>query len=346
MVKTQNTIEINGKHYDAATGALISSVTRQSEAINQGAAMDGFVRRKPGPEHDVRHHKRTVQKASTLMRQAVKKPALAADAGISNKAVTSNVSIHDQRLKRAHEAPKSPLISRFSFGDIASTVRKSIPHTVVEKPATIKRQPAVASAHAHAVATLKSSRAGSHSLVEKALIKAQSHTQAPHHVKKQSRLARRFGISRKKSTLASGVLAALLLGTFFAYQNVPNFAMRVAAARAGFDASMPGYQPSGFSFKSPIKYSPGEVIVNFDSNTSDGRAFTLTERKTDWSSDDLRANFVQKQDSQHQTIIDANQVVYTYGDGDAAWVNDGVWYQLESTASLTSDQIVRIAQSL
>jgi len=349
--KTQNTIEINGKHYDAATGVLLNTSPKPAGILKKGAVMDGFVRHRTNGEHAVKPTKRPVQKANTLMRQAVKKPTALAPSHSSN-GVTDTDNTDKQRQKRAHEIFKSPLIKRFSLGEVVSMVKNASPHHVADRTSRPENKPNTPTAathntqRTHQAANPKPARTSGSDLVEKALVKAQSHSQSPHHFKKRSRLARRLGLSRKKSTLVSAVLAALLLGTFFAYQNVPNFAMRIAAARAGFDANMPGYQPSGFSFKSPIKYSPGEVIVNFDSNTSDGRAFTLTERKTEWNSDDLRANFVQEKDSSHQTHLEANQVVYIYGDGDATWVNDGVWYQLESSASLTSDQIVRIAQSL
>jgi hypothetical protein len=121
--------------------------------------------------------------------------------------------------------------------------------------------------------------------------------------------------------------------------------MKVAAARAGFSASMPGYSPSGFAFKGPVQYSAGQVVVSFKSNTDD-RNFKLTQQTSSWSSDSLLNNYVAAGGKEYQTYQDRGRTIYIYDGSNATWVNGGVWYQIEGNADLSSDQLVRIASSL
>ena len=121
--------------------------------------------------------------------------------------------------------------------------------------------------------------------------------------------------------------------------------MRVAAARAGVNASMPGYQPSGFSFKGPIDYSAGQVTVSFKSNTDD-RAYSVAQRSSNWNSDALLSNFVVAEGKQYQTYIDRGRTLYIYDGSNATWVDNGVWYQVEGNSDMTTDQLVRIAASI
>jgi hypothetical protein len=287
------------------------------------------------------------------MRQAVKKPAAPAKPVASaQKPTDAEVVIpHDlsaERLKRAHKISQSPLIRRFSFGGAAAGVLKKVQPLKVEHPQPHHTQKqAVHAVQAPALpAKPAAKKPATHDLVEQGLARADSHLQAAHKVRKRGRMATKLGLSRRVAAIGTSLVALLVLGAFFAYQNVPNFAMRIAAARAGFNARMPDYKPSGFSFKSPIKYTPGEVVVSFKSNTADNRAYTVTQRESNWNSDSLLANYVVGQDSQYQTFQEQDRTIYTYDENNATWVNEGVWYQLESTADLTSDQIINIAESL
>jgi hypothetical protein len=167
----------------------------------------------------------------------------------------------------------------------------------------------------------------------------------PTHQNKRKKLAHKLGISARAMAISTTVLAGVLLGGFFAIQNVPNLSMRVAAARAGFDASMPGYSPSGFSFKGPIKYSPGQVTISFDSNTDD-REYTVTQRSTNWNSDALLSNYVVTSNKQYQTYLDRGRTLYIYDESNATWIDNGVWYQVEGNSDMTTDQLVRIASSI
>src|SRR5665811_2332995 len=106
---------------------------------------------------------------------------------------------------------------------------------------------------------------------------------------------------------------------YITYLNIPNMAMRVAASRAGFEASMPGYNPNGFKFSGPIAYSPGQITIQFSSNT-DEREYNITERQTAWDSQGLLDNFVKDETgsaSAHSTFRERGLTVYVY-DGSKA----------------------------
>src|SRR5690606_23737838 len=125
-----------------------------------------------------------------------------------------------------------------------------------------------------------------------ALAKATSHQQSK--VKKpklKHRVAKKLKISPKLVSDGSFALAFLLLGGFFAYQNIPGLTMRLAASRSGVQGSLPTYQPSGFSLGKNIAYKPGQITINYYSN-SDDRSYTVTQSKSSWNSQALHEHFV------------------------------------------------------
>ena len=141
------------------------------------------------------------------------------------------------------------------------------------------------------------------------------------------------------------VFSVLILGGYFAYNNVPNLAMRVASARSGISGSMPGYQPSGFSLGGPIEYKTGQISISFKSN-SDNRSYTVTQRNSDWNSETLLENHVAMGKRQYQTFQDKGKTIYMYDGDSASWVDNGVWYEIDGNTSLNTDQVLRIANSL
>lgn len=362
----QDVIEINGKKYDALTGRLIEqqksdtkSDSIKSTQHKSGVVLDGFVRkshRTDVPHPTATHHKKPVQKSQTLMRQVVKKPAVQPSS--PPKPVSKHVIVKPTLVSSAHlqksadMSRKNPFVSR--YGDIQhrSTVVKKVQALEVKKPdshtvSTIAPQIISHNTNTGSHATTGRSKATS-MMLERGLANANSHelpTLPSTHKTKRKKLAHKLGISARAMAISSTVLAGVLLGGFFAIQNVPNLSMRVAAARAGFNASMPGYNPSGFSFKGPIKYSPGQVTISFNSNTDD-REYTVTQRATNWNSDALLSNYVVTSNKQYQTYLDRGRTLYIYDESNATWIDNGVWYQVEGNSDMTTDQLVRIASSI
>lgn len=358
----QDVIEINGKKYDAVTGRLVTTSQPQPvtapkvEHITQphhpktGVVLDGFVK-KPAPQHsskrEVVHAKKVTQKSHTLMRTAVKKP-VATTAPVQKSSIQHKTELgtSQTRQKASTSIPKSPLISRYGDVQHRSSVVKKVQPLAVKQPTpttTHHTQPRAT----HIPAPLHAStHPGTTAHIEKALAHATAHqNESLPHIKKRKKLAHKLGVTPKAMAVSTSVLAGVLLGGFFAIQNVPNLSVRVAAARAGFEANMPGYKPSGYSFSGPINYSPGQVTITFKSNT-DAKSYSVTQRASNWNSDALLSNYVVAENKQYQTYLDRGRTLYIYDGSNATWVDNGVWYQVEGDAEITTDQLVRIAASI
>lgn len=351
----RDVIEINGKKYDAVTGRMIkeehtsqtSTAAAQTVTVTAarpaGAVLDGFTRRSP-----VKHTKQ-VQKSQTLMRNAVKKPVahskpVATSASPIHKP-TAAPSVHRQQV--AATTAKSPLVSKYGSNHAKSSVVKKVTALPVKHPVAHHVAQTPQHAPTPAVQSHKN-RQASALAVHKALAHASAHEQPAHHVQKRTKhrkLAHKLGITPRAMAVSTSVLAVVLLFGFFAVQNVPNLSMRVAAARAGIDAGMPGYKPSGFSFKGPIQYSSGQVAITFASNTDD-RSYSIMQKESNWNSDALLANYVVAENKQYQTYIDRGRTLYIYDGSNATWVDNGIWYQVEGNSDMTTDQLVRIAASI
>lgn len=150
----------------------------------------------------------------------------------------------------------------------------------------------------------------------------------------------------KAMTVAAAALSGLIIIGYITYLNVPHIALRVAASRAGIDADLPNYQPSGFRFAGPIAYSPGSIVLNFRSTTGDERAYTIIERRSEWDSASLLENYVRDKTDQPLTFQQRGLTVYVYDGSSATWVNRGLWYTIEGNSLLNFDQILKIAASL
>lgn len=360
----KNFIEINGKKYDAVTGTLLQEsgqpikkpVTTVHHAQNSGV-VDGFVRRqKPTVNRAVAQPAvKHPQKSSTLMRHAVHKPNSVVSKVKAEKPVIqkSHLGTSVRRTETAMHTPKSTHINKFEEPAHRSSVVRTIQPGLSVKPQPASHEehlathkPASLSQHQQQAHTTRS--AAAEKMITAALANAHSHETAEPDTKvtrKRSRLMKKLGVSKRTLSISSASLAFVLLAGFFAIQNVPNLSMRVAATRAGFEASMPGYKPAGFSFKGPIKYSPGEVRVAYASNT-DTRTYEVKQKASNWNSDALLANFVVAEGKQYQTFLDRGRTLYIYDKSNATWVDDGVWYQIEGESNMTTDQLIRIASSI
>ncbi len=367
-----NVIEINGKKYDAATGKLLdtqATATPTSQvkptsvktatakvAHKSGVSVDGMMGVRRTPKSAAA---KPLQKSQTLMRSAVKKPT-AKSIPKAAPITKAHLGQSKQRIQTAAQIQQNPLVSHFgSNGETHNNVVKKVGHLPVKEPvhtahsAPHHAPPSVAQVIAKAGktasnATVEKKNLVAAKMIENALASATSHEHPQvqqHHAKRRHRIARRLGISARAVAISTTVLAGVLLGGFFAVQNVPNLSMRVAATQAGFDATMPGYKPSGFSFKGPINYSPGQVTISFKSNT-DSRAYELSQRASNWNSEALLANFVLENKQPYQAYEDRGRTLFIYGKSNATWVDNGIWYQIEGSSQLSTDQLIRIASSM
>lgn len=343
-------IELNGKHFDANSGHAVSAPAHKKHApvLQQPAGMhlDGFSAR---PKSSTSHHKRVAahqahqktDRSHTLMRTAVKKPELHTQKAVTTAAIPGAQIVHTRedltRLKRAGEIKKSPKISK--FGSKNSVIQK-LAHALPVKEAP-SHDEAAAAVHIYS-----KSRTEMKNPFDDALHHATAHNQPK--LKKtplRHKAAHKLRISPSAFNIGSGVAAVFILVGFFAYQNVPNLSMRVAAAKAGVNASLPGYQPSGFSLIGPIQAQPGKVSIKFKSN-SDSREFQVNQQATQWNNESLIENYVAVDRRAYQTYQDNNKTIYIYDNNNATWIDNGVWYQVEGDSNLSADQLLRLASSL
>lgn len=345
MATHHSTIEINGKHYDARTGKLLDKdapkAQKQADAKPVRVVHDGMVKN-PAPAKRVHKH---LERSQTLMRHAVKKPAKLATPKPSAASVATDIKSpvlplsvpsvlfnakDSEREKRASRFKQSNLVSKFGSGAVHTDTQPVIKKV---QPLAVQPAPALSQLATHTQAAEK--------LIEKGLRAAQSHNNSHHFKPARSKRAKRT----KLASIASASMAVLLLGAFFAFQNVPNVSMRYAAAKAGVSAHLPSYKPAGFSLSNRIQYNPGQVTVNFSSN-SDERSFSITQRSSTWNSETLLNNHVASASDQFQTFEDKGRTIYLYGSSHATWVNGGVWYEIDGNSQLNSDQLIRIASSM
>lgn len=349
-------IELNGRRYDARTGKMLPAhekVTHNNKTFIKpvaasGTAIDGFSKKRVSSSsthtsttaHSV--HKKT-EKSRTLMRHAVKKPTAPKKAQaattIKHRKPPVHLDIDPKRASRAEKVKKSGLITR--FGDAKTFSTKPITTVLPVQPAP--ETPPTPLFGQHRSLSLDAS---GHNQLQRAIEGATSHKE-PKHAKttRRHKLSRKLHLSPKALNIGAASLAALLLIGFVSYQNVPNLSMRVATARAGVDGRLPGYNPSGFALSGPIKYQPGQITISYKSN-SDDRQFQVSQRTSNWNSDTLLENYVAAEPRSYQTLQNSGKTIYIYDQDNATWVDGGVWYQIEGNASLTSDQLVRMAASM
>jgi hypothetical protein len=381
VAKKSNIIELNGKRYDAFSGQLLDSTGAPiGPAVSRGVSMDGMVSgMKPAavvgtpsvvkpvqsgrpisdmvrvPAKHAAPHKPA--SSNTLMRHAVHKPegslkpkaqhrtdVLVKQPSIAVAPKMSSYKLDPKRVQRAQLTPHHPDARRYAL-DRRSLAPSAQP---VSRPsAPVKQaQPTVAPVHADASAVplRQPARPQAHSIdiFERALAEANSHIARPL-TRRQTR-RRRQVIGSRALSIGAASLAVLLVVGFFGWQAKANLTMRYAAAKSGVAASLPGYKPSGFT-AGKFTYSPGLVAVNYK-NVHSGDNFAVIEKSSSWDSSALRDSFVASRSRTYQTIDAAGRTIYTYGNNNATWVAGGVWYQVNSNGSLSTNQLVQLALSM
>lgn len=371
---TGNTIDINGKRYDAVTGQYLGPSTLASRVHHKAVQIDGFSKRarsmdiavrpsitaKPAapkaahaPASHIRPHQ--PQRGKTLMRTAVKKPEIIAPsrlkaltrtdvlARVPEQTVPPKVSVaavDPKRLQKASLASKSPSVSHYASESLLPSVGKNYfdIQTSGDRAALVGTQINPGHGAPHRPADSVGSRHGSkRNIFEQAIEKATSHenTYDGPKSKKRGRLA----------GVATFTMAILLLAGIVGYMNMPLLSLKLAASRAGVNARLPGYSPAGFTFGN-LSYGPGNVTVSYTAGPGSDRKFDITQKVSDWDSQALLTNFVASANKAYQTYERAGRTIYFYGDNTATWVDGGIWYTVNGNNSLSKNQLLDMAGSL
>lgn len=312
------TITVNGKVYNAATGAAVTN--------NAG---EQIIR--PSTNRAVRsshHAHRKTEKSRTAQRRAPSTPVHT----VQKRAVT-------QRSPQSSQS-KSPAVARFAPHAqtmhskprlVSDVIRPATPHPMAEKAhARIQaKQPQI-----HR--TIKPAGVLKKEAIDEAMEKAPQHN-GNKQIKRTSRAPRML-------SFASMALSVLLLAGYFTYINLPNLSVRVAAAQAGIEASYPGYRPDGYRLAG-VNYEKGSVSLDFSANAGP-QSYTVTQRQTSWDSTAVRENYVKSTWGDNAMPYSERGLTIYAHEGNAAWVNGGIFYTITGDAPLSTSQVRSIAASL
>ncbi len=328
-----HTASLKGKHVDGMVKASSSSglqpiKTKKAAEAAAKAKTASAKRAKAKPA------KRTVQKSKTLHRKVVKKPA--ADEAKTPKVSKASSYHPNERLERAKSTEKHPAVSRHH-----SVKTKVEPKVVPIKPKHHAAHAAPAPVQSPSAYKPKAPKASAPSVMEKQVEKATAHNS---HTRETTP---KKGLLHKLATPA-GLLpvfvTTMAIAGFLVYQNIPSISMRVAANRAGFNARLPE-SPIGFGVDGPVVVDGGRVSVRFRSNT-DTRNATLHQQPSNLDTDSLRLGFLEQNDIEYQTYSRNGSTIFIYGDSQATWLNQGVWFTLEGESRLSPAQILDLASSI
>jgi len=352
-------VDKNGRSTIKLNGQVYSNLTNRSLAKPRPKNIDGIVSsstiqknytmpprqperslRQPSIAHPIHNLPKKTVPAQTLMRTAVKKPAKSSRpiskangllGPVQSDMIKTPVMINsiDPRLaRRARSFRLNDKVSRYG-----GTLRTS------DRPI----QPLIN--RAASPAPVPTTPPPKKDMFERAIDQATSHQQ-PQLTKKELKAlhGKRPRKTRFFTLSAIGLLFIGIIG-YGIYQNIPNFMVKVASVRAGISAHMPDYKPSGFTLAN-VGYQPGAVQLNFKSNIGN-RVYSITEHSSNWNSNTLVSNIVIPTEGTNYKQLNVNGInIFLYGNDQAAWVLNGIWYQIKGNNSLSTNQIVQMATTL
>lgn len=350
-------IVLNGKRYDATTGALLGSADTpvtpdkpqhgtSHRTLRDGATLQNIPKShvatkkptvsRPQPSHIAPHKP---QGGKTLMRRAVKRPvgndfvSVKRQYPLQPTTVSSVIApkspvntIDPVRLKRAHAIHKSSQIGKF----IAQATTPIRPKVAPIRVATAPTQPTALPQHHVKPSTKKQT------IFEEALANATSHenTYKAPSAKKHKKA---FGV-------AAGFTAVFVVAIALAVLNRPAIEVQVASLQAGFRATTPSYVPSGYE-QNTTAVEGKSVSINYVS-PQDSTTYSLTQEPSSWNSQTLLSTIVARTGGTYRVIEHNGRTIYIYDGNKAAWVDGGVLYTIAGGAPLSTDQITSIAASL
>ena len=368
MKKLSDTIIINGEHFNARTGHPVASQVGTTKVVKN---VDGILPKhvvatvltKPAqysqpmstvvnkPVMDFSRQpvnpsaKHQPQRGQTLMRRALNKPeptlkrraritsAHAASGSVAVPTVLPKITvskIDESKLRRATATAKSKQVKKFSAG------------AMTKLKAARLSSPAMEAVVEHEVVAHNLALQPSMDIFEKALQRATGHQQVtPDHVKKSLKKAQK---TKRLVQLAAVGFAAFVVTAFVIYQNIPTIKFQYASQQAGFHAALPSNRPAGFAL-GKLSYQAGSISVSFHSN-SDDRTFAISQKPSAWDSQTLRDKFLATTGQQYHVAEVSGRTVYIYGNNNATWVSDGVWYQVQANGNLNEQQVLDLAGSI
>jgi hypothetical protein len=336
-------IRINSKVYDISARRAIDPHKALRDLIKEEEGAPASIvsrtlsqpRQKKLVRHisDIRHVNRKTEKSHTLMRPAVKKPAVKPAPKKKIEEIPRVLPVNRERLTRAKTVQKSHSIKRFHHPAISQpTLQPKLQPVEVKQPS----QPV-----AVALPALPKPPVNNWPVIdqfEKAMQEASSHL--------ETFADETVGTKKRRKLAYAIVSAAVVFGIGLGvYHEIPTAQVKIAASKAGFSPNLPSYSPSGFGLATPLKTSYGEVTLSYKSRTDD-KSFDIVQSPSLWSSQSLVDNFLASSHKQYKTVKGTGRTIYTYDNSDATWVDGGIWYKVQGNADLSDDQLLKIADSL
>ena len=328
----QHIVTVNGKQYDTRTGLPVTAPVHEATVKPQSKPTDSVA-----PAQAV--HTST-EKSQTLRRAAVKRPSKPAKTPPAvAPAISSRRRSFDVKPTRRPDVVKfSPtaaaLPKQTETPDIAPRVHPHVVKATKPSPLPNKTKPSAKELAAKAK--------GQKNLeIQKAL--------AAPTPKKTTRTSRHRSFMKTHPRLfstAAVVTAMLVLVGSLVWINLPTISVKIASSQAGLSAEFPHFLPDGYSLELPVKAENSSVRMVFKSRSDDTR-FSFTQSASGWDSEAVRLSVEKDSNGQFLTSRDRGLTVYTYNSNQsAAWVNKGILYRIDGNATLSSDAILRIANSL
>lgn len=285
------------------------------------------------------HH--ATQRSQTLMRSTVRKPEvtkrphivapISHNGAVIKTPVPAKLSVNDidtKRLQHAQAVPKSKLVTRFSSSSSNYTPMIAAP-TLANAPQPLMTPSATPVSHQNDIFTA-------------ALHAATSHQEPPvkQHFKKQ-----RKSPARRIFAVSGAALAVVVLLGLVVSQNMTSIRLQLASSKAGFSATIPSHEPSGFGLHK-FSAAANEVTAHYTSNSDSDRQFSIIEKPSDWDSATLRDSYVKQITQNYQIVEENGRTIFLYNNDSATWVNGGVWYVISGAHSLSNKQLIDIATSM
>jgi hypothetical protein len=321
-----------------------SKQVSDSSHHHDGASAIHSVKHAPhNPGIDIVSHK--PQHAKTLMRSVVSKPLKTSHTRLHAQSPTDLVapqpflgaevapklsidSVDNQRMKHAKFVHKSEFISHYNLVDPKPGL----------SPRPAPRTPQQASIPP---AALPSAQHPTSAMLDQAVQRATTHEQPNVHPVRSFKAASDRHTRRLIHIGSAAMIAFALIGVAVS-TNMDNIKLQLASATAGFSAGLPTAQPYGFHLNG-LTAATGNVALTYVSNKQN---YTVSEKPSNWDSITLKESFVEPITPNFQTINTDGETIYIYGNQNATWVNNGVWYQIDSQGQLNDGQLLAIATSI
>ncbi len=341
---TKQTIELNGKHYDAVTGELVSAkakaapqktMVKAETATKAVKAKSVTVSAKATPNHTKAH---SVQSSQTLMRRAVKRPGPSVTRHPLHVPVTHEAAtpvhvkhgvhaVNQHRLERAQSVQQSAYVQKYNPIHHIPVTLSSVP--VQPEPKQEEQEAPVAPPPIqHGM-----------EMFERAIENASHYVDIAAQKKHFTKHRRKHAIS-----MASGFTALMLVAGFMVYQNSPGLQVSTAGVRVGLSTAAPNFQEIGLTYNGVATEEDKRII-----GLKDGQyAYQLTQEKTNWSGESM-IHSVSSTDASgkpNYTVVEVNgQKVYRLTNGSDMWVKDGVWYSLSGNRGVNPEKLEAIVQN-